>query len=309
MFLSPITNYNRNNNLSFKSGNYYIRPGHKLLNSLGEMTFENYKKSSFIKKALIRKLTPKRIKELAKINCDLAEKTIIHLDNLYGKGNYSIIMLGRSLATIGEAIKEMGIDVKIIPLSGLRAHHEVKNIEVYKSFLDSIGLTKATLRSNPNKKYVLMDYVFEGISIRKGKKFLENEALLGKNENLVTNAINEVGIFDNNLYKLFTHDRFKIFSPIGKLRLSELKDAFFQANFAKECNFNIVKYLRKLFLFNMFDAIHYGNYCNKLPIKELKVLEKQETQTALYNKFNKAILNMKKNIDSLSKDLLRNPNK
>lgn len=299
MFISSITNYNRNNNLSFTSGNYFIKPGHKLLNSLGEMTFENYKKSSFIKKALIRKLTPKRIKELAKINCDLAEKTILKLNNLYGEGNYSIIMLGRSLATIGETIKEMGIDVKIIPLSGLRANHEVKNIEVYKSFLDSIGLTKEALRSNPHKKYVLMDYVYEGISIKKGKKFLENEALLGKNENLVANAINEVGIIDNNLYKLFTHDRFKIVSPIGKLRLNELKDVFFQANFAKECNFNIVKYLRKLFLFNMFDSINHGNYSNKLPIKELKALERQESQTTLYNKFNKAILNMKNNLDSL----------
>lgn len=129
-----------------------------------------------------------------------------------------------------------------------------------------------------------MDYAYEGVSLAKGKKFLENEALLGKNENLVTNRINEIGIMDNNLYKLFVYNRFKIFSPIGRLHLNELKDTFLQANYVKECNFNMVKYLRELFLFNMFDLINYDNYRNKLPIKELKALQRQETQTALRNK-------------------------
>ena len=254
---------------------------HNRLNQIGKITLQSVALADNKTCKFLRKATPVRLKELAQMNCFAAEKVKNELDKLYGKNNYVLIAIGRSVSSIAETMKHMGVDTKIIPLSGLR-RREVndipsKSLHTYKSFLVRKGLSKTDLCRNKNKKYVLMDYAYYGRTLDKTEELLKKNEMLGNAPNLVSMRINDIlgEDYDTKQFRtLFKYNRFKNFSYVGRLHVDNLKDVYNQCSpeRVKEYHGNITKGLRKLFWFNVFDSLKEKNYQKINPLRELNAL-------------------------------------
>lgn len=176
-------------------------------------------------------------------------------------------------------MKYLGADIKIIPLSGLKKDlpNYIPNVETYQNYLNKIGINLETLNKNPNRKYILFDYSYSGNTLENCDTFFRKNIFQSNPQNLINKSINEVlkEDFRKNFHLLFSLNRFKDFSSVGKLNIMDLKNCFTQANesTAIEYKSNMAKYLRKIFLFNVCEYIKKGkfkNTCNE----ELKALDK-----------------------------------
>ena len=228
------------------------------------------------------------------MNCQAADEVKVYLDNLFGKNNYVLIALGRSISAIAELMGHLGVDTKIIPMSDLKKYDinqiPPENIKMYKSYLEEIGLSKEILKQNPDKKYVLMDYSHYGKSLENAEKLLRKEELLGDRNNLQTMTVNSAldNIFYKNKYDImFGYCQFKNYSYVGKLPINELECVRQQAfpDTAKEYQGNITKGLRKLFWFNVYDSLINENYKSMMPIKNYYAIYKHiQSSTAIRNR-------------------------
>lgn len=197
----------------------------------------NFCGKTLLPKFIKRMLIPGRIKDDAGFHCYLAHKMKMFFDFNYGIRNYTVISIGRSMASMTETLGKMRRETVCLPLSGLSnglPHQEIKDIAVYREFLKSKGLTKEIIEANPDKHYILVDNSISGDSLRNAKKFLSREDLLGNPERLETKSAEE--IFGDKYNKLslsylFTSQRFQDYSPVGYLNLYELKNTFEQANY------------------------------------------------------------------------------
>ena len=264
---------------------------HAQLNRIGKITPKSMNRISEKAKQTIRDCTPARLKELAQMNCFAAEKVKAELDKKYGENNYVIIAIGRSISSIAETLGHIGVDTKIIPLSGLRwcdiDFVSIQDLPIYRTFLESKGLGRHDLDMNKNKKYIIMDYAYYGRSLERTERLLRKEELMGDAPNLISLKINDVlGEDFNKFQTLFRYNRFKAFSYVGKLKIDNLKDVFKQCSpdRVKEFKGNITQGLRKLFWFNVFDSLKQKNYKNIIPIKEFEALqEHQMSRRAIQN--------------------------
>lgn len=269
-----------NKQLSYEGNKLHIHECNKILNRVPEFTPQGYERMSFFSKAFLRKCTPIRMQELAKTACDIAFKIKNKFDNQYGENNYMIIAVGRSIASLTEILKFIGVNSTVIPLSELRFYLPayISDIDIYKKYLDQIGLTREKIRKNPDTKFILMDYAVSGDSLSTAKEFLEKQELLGKSDNFIDREINPM-IKSLKTIQLFYYERFKNFSPVGKLPLENLKDVFIQSNSAtsKEGRGNICQYVRKLFLFNVLDVLKKNDFHNFMPSREIGYIERYES--------------------------------
>ncbi len=286
MKISKINNSNyiyhnrKNDKQAFEGSRNYIHIGRTYLNKIdGEVTPQTVEGLSMQTKIMLRLFTPKRIKELAQMNCYAADKLKKNLDGLFGKDNYTMIAIGRSVASIAETMKYMGSDVKIIPLSGLSfgIPKKIPDKNVYKDYLDLIGINSETINRNKERKYILLDFTCTGDSLKNAEYFIKNEILESNPVNLISMSVNQAlgNDYDSKFALLFSLCRFKEFSPVGKLSLYNLKRSYEQAYFksSTESQSNMANYLRNLFLFNVFDILKKGNFDNSCQ-KEIKVLTK-----------------------------------
>ena len=284
MSISNFSNliYLKNNNQQkspyFKASAHFIKIGNSYLKNFEqELSPDTVSKLDKSIKVLLNKVTPKRIKELAQVNCYAAAKSKKYFDSLYGENNYTLIAIGRSVASIAETMKYLGADVKIIPLSGLRngLPKEIPNIDLYKKYLSKIGINLGMLEKNKDKKYILFDYQYSGNSLQNADEFIRKNILNSDPENLIKISINEVldKDFYTNFHLLFSLNRFKEFSSVGKLNIMNLKNCFKQSNpfTAIEYQSNMAKYLRKIFLYNVFECMKKDTYINSCE-SELKAL-------------------------------------
>lgn len=256
---------------------------HKRLNKIRKMSFESVRKIPENEKQILRNATPKRLVELAKMNCYAADKIKSELDKCFGENNYVLIAVGRSISSIAETLGSMGVEIKIIPISGLRKA-EVDNIskdslQIYKTFLVQKGLSKIDLCKNADKTYVLMDYAYYGRSLERAEKLLKKNELLGDARNLISLKINDILGEDfgkKQFSTLFQYSRFKDYSYVGKLSVYNLKDVYKQCSpdRIKEYQGNITKGLRNLFWFNVFDSMNNKNYKDIFPQKEIDAVYK-----------------------------------
>ena len=254
---------------------------HNRLNKIGKMTPMSVGRLSEKAKQTIRNCTPVRLKELAEMNCYAANKVKAELDKQFGENNYVLIAIGRSVSSIAETLGYMGVDTKIIPLSGLR-RREVNNIpsnslHTYKSFLVQKGLSKTDLSKNRDKKYVLIDYAYYGRTLDRAEELLKKREMLGNAPNLVSMRINDIlgDDYDTKQFRaLFKFNRFKNFSYVGRLHVDNLNDVYNQClpERVKEFQGNITKGVRKLFWFNVFDSLKEKNYQKINPVRELSAL-------------------------------------
>ena len=254
---------------------------HNQLNKIGKISPSGINNLSEEFKQYIRDCTPARLKELAQMNCYAAEKVKTVLDNKFGKNNYTLIAVGRSVSSIAETLGYMGVDTKIIPLSGLRRRevHDMpaNSLNTYKSFLEQIGLSKTDLSRNKNKKYILIDYAYYGRSLKRAEELLKKDEIFGDAQNLISLSVNDLleEDYTNKQFRtLFQYNRFKNFSYVGKLHVDYLKDVYNQCSPERinEYQGNITKGLRKLFWFNVFDSLKEKNYQKINPLAELNAL-------------------------------------
>ena len=113
-----------------------------------------------------------------------------YLDKNYGEDGYVVMIIGRSLSSIGKVLGyKIGEDrVKNIPLTRAsryidsdRTEEEMKNggLEALKSFLSSNGLSKEEIEKS-DKKYIIMDYCYTGGSLKGAETLLTRDDVLGK---------------------------------------------------------------------------------------------------------------------------------
>lgn len=269
-------------NLSQNMNPIYSR-AHSLLDKMGNITPQSEQQVPYQVQKFLLDNTPKRMKELAKLNCYAASKVKSELDKEFGEGKYVVIAIGRSVSSIAELMGHMGVDVKIIPLSGLRQglpdFFPEKDMQAYGTFLAKKGLSKYDLQKNSEKTYILMDYAFYGRSLERAKKLLKNYELLGNVKNLITKSINEI-LGDDFKTKhfdiLFEYNRFKNYSYVGKLNVNNLVNVFNSCSpdVIKEYQRNMTQGIRKLFWFNVCHFFNNNNYKDVNPTEEVKALYK-----------------------------------
>lgn len=261
--------------------NKYIKTCYSILKPINRVTIENYAQMTTTDILELRNATPKRIIEMAKVNCSLAKKVKESFDTKYREGNYTIISIGRSVAALTEAIQDMGANTKFIPLSSMKRKiaYSEKTIEPLQRYLTSIGLTKEVIKNNPNHKFILFDYAASGLGLENTHKLLEKEELLGKNENLISKEANP--FIKYSWRKLFAAVRFKQYSPVGKCPNKNLECIFQQSSTdtAIEYKSDMAKIIRKLFRFNVIDCLKNNNFEINNPELELNALKRYETQT------------------------------
>lgn len=254
---------------------------HNLLDNIGEINKQSVQQLSQETKQILRENSPVRLKELAQLNCIGAETIKNHLDNRFGEGNYVILSIGRSISSITKLMEHMGAEVKMLPLSGLRRTGfetaSEQDLQIYKNFLKDIGLSKEALNKNKDKKYIIMDYAYHGRTINKTEAFLKRDDILGDADNLIKMPVYQPlgdkyeGVHFDTLLSL---NRFKDYSCVGKLNINSLKDVYKQATpeTATEYQGNITKGMRKLFWFNVFDALTNRKYKNFNVDNEFKAI-------------------------------------
>lgn len=254
------------------------------LAKLKKVNLSEYKTLSDIEKNTLRK-TIKNLAISKTINQNFNWDLDLHqyasecikqaLDTEYGAGNYVVVTIGRSLSSIGKFLGfKIGEDnVKNIPLSDLSniettgtapiEEFVMKNdVNSYKSFLDSEGLSKKDIEIS-GKKYIILDYAYTGNSIKNAYKILTSDSFWGnKNKNVTFSTIQD--FFPEKAYSNKSADllaalafsKFKTYSFVERLNNSEnFSDR--QANNEKIELLKEKKYIKKLFAFNMLDA-YYG---------------------------------------------------
>ena len=251
---------------------------HKYLDDIGKINRQSVQELPEDVRKFLREVTPLRLKELAKLNCFAANKVKNKLDKKYGENNYIIVAIGRSLSSIAELLEHIGVDTKIIPLSGLRKRTpdnvKKEDLSTYKTFLVQKGLSKTDLKNNKDKTYVLMDYTYYGRSLKRAEELLKRNELLGEAENITSIPICDVlrDDYEKRHYKtLFSCNRFKNFAYVGKLHIDNLSDVYNACSPERVKNYqgNINQGIRKLFWFNVFDSLIQNNFKNIMPKKEI----------------------------------------
>lgn len=112
------------------------------------------------------------------------------LDKKYGKNNYKVITLGRSLSSIGKSLScKIGEDnVVNMPISDATMFVYPEYLQMWmkkwqtdglKKFLENNNLTKEIVE-NSDKKYVLIDFCYTGDSLKGCKNLLEQDCFMGK---------------------------------------------------------------------------------------------------------------------------------
>lgn len=297
------------NNISFNKQKKYYHIGNYCLEKIPDnINSETIKKVSLPLKLLLRYFSPIRIKEMAQINLYAANKVKSYFDSLYGINDYTLIAIGRSVASIAECAKALGADVKIIPLSGLRngLPKKIPNTNIYKKYLDSIGINKNSL--NGKRKHILIDYTYSGNSLDAAKSFLEQNCLTFNDKQFECFPINSLlkdEFYNNGWDLLFSLNRFKLYSMVGKLNMNNLKNVYTQANAntAEEYKSPAARYIRKIFLFHVFDKLNSNKFEYVKPDKELKMLNKHYlSQKAMSARLKFSIKRLNNSFESVSCD-------
>ena len=272
-----------------------IRKCHTTLNDIGTINEKKFKNLPENVCNFLISSTPLRLRELAKMNCFGASLIKSNLDKQFGENNYILITIGRSLSSIAATVKNFGVDVKQIPLSGIRKTYfqniniPKEDLAVLKEFLSSINLSKEDLAKNRNKKYIITDYTYYGRTLDRTYELLKREDFLGNSSNFIKMPAEKLmgePYHTNGFARLFGFNRFKYFSEVGELPLENLKQIKKQAdsNKVEEYQSNISNGLRKLFKFNVIECIVNNNYESFIPVKELEAIYNHHlSQNAIRN--------------------------
>lgn len=232
-----------------------------------------------------------------------AEAIRQNLNEKYGEGNYTVITIGRSLATISKSLAtRIGEGrVKTIPLSEISYYSNFSTIEEYlnyierlkrrynkedlQDFLSKMQLSKEKI-NNTDHNYIIMDYSVTGDTLKSVYAILtQDEILANKNYNISYASINELlpinAMTTKILSNLYNHD-YKVYSPIGKCINLEKIDLNKAINYLKSCKSEKLKNIQ-LLIFSLYDSFFNDdkNYINENLLVDK---ESSESQNAKFNK-------------------------
>lgn len=261
-------------NPSFCAGlwpaSFYKTPWTKLKN----ITIEEYNKlSPFELHAIrknIRRVYGSQLDEKMKFNYITASGIKAKLDTIYGENNYIVIIIGRSLSSIGKCLGyKIGEDnVKQIPMSKAGRFLDWKacsneNFKVFKKYLSSIGLSQKDIKTS-GKQYIITDYRCSGNSLAGAEELFQSNLIWGKQPNVMAIGIDGLlvniepdkifpdfkmknGDFIYNLDDMLADNFFKEYSLVSKCRkLAETPDAVIAPeNYSQKM---------KAFLFKLLDT-------------------------------------------------------
>ena len=177
------------------------------INKLKKFSVKEYLKLTEGEKNILRedfnklqKYNPIHYQELIKIHNYVANVVKSGLDKRFGKDKYVVILIGRSLSSIGKSLEaKIGENnVVNIPLSSAFRFSPSSSSsctkEIYKNMLDNIKndkgldnfiefleskkLTKKDIESS-NKHYILMDYCASGLSLKGAEKLFKLDFVWG----------------------------------------------------------------------------------------------------------------------------------
>ncbi|MEE3348512.1 MAG: hypothetical protein VZR09_00585 [Candidatus Gastranaerophilaceae bacterium] len=218
-------------------------------------------------KNILNKVMPAEINKDAKRNYNIACSLKSYLEEHFGSfKDYTILTIGRSLATSGETLRHMGADIKFLPMSGLREKRNLYDItqrgaSAYGKYLSSLGLTKEQIRNNPTHKYIIMDYTCTGNSLKNAHEFLMLDELLSDAPNIRTLSTEDSLDFVNN--GILSGQSLKFYSPVEQLQPRELENVFAAADPYKYDYHNYrnsSNHIRtKLFRLKMFELLDDNN--------------------------------------------------
>lgn len=259
----------------------------KALKSLKSITKSEYDSLTEVEKELLRSTLNKPAKKIKagellqdiKIHQYAAESIRQSLDKEYGAGNYVVIAIGRSLSSISKllGIKIGEENVKNIPLSSLQDINpngrdpfcqwgKQNDIITYKKFLSSIGLTRETVEKS-NKKFIIMDYVYSGMSLKSAYKILTSDYFLGnKNRNITAISVQDCLPKNhqkekNFLLKALKDSYYKKYSFVDKFTDVPFKYFSLLTDFKNFSN-DTESYRHQLFGFGLLDSELGGDFIN-----------------------------------------------
>ena len=242
-----------------------------LLNLIHNMTGIEYLNLTEKQKNILDIVSPSFITYDANTNYNLASSLKTYMAQHYGEfKNYTILSIGRSLASCCETLRNMGANVKFLPMSDLR-HGSFcgvteEGVSAYGKYLSSIGLSKEQIRNNPTHKYIIMDYTESGESLRKVHEFLTWEELLSDAPNIETLSTEEALDFSQNLE--LSGRKLKRYSTVDRLEVDELENVF-KASDPYKYDFHHYKdsydhLCTKLFRLKMFEILDSNNELKSL---------------------------------------------
>ena len=152
------------------------------------------------------------------------EKLKAKMDKKYGEGNYAVIIIGRSLSSIGKVLgyKIGEENVKQIPLTAAKRFKSNKytekakhygQLKAFNEYLSSIGLDKDTIKSS-GKQYVILDFCVTGESLEGATTLLKRDDVLGKDHIIAKDVLEYItnSKLRKQAYKHFFQCDFKDFS-------------------------------------------------------------------------------------------------
>ena len=244
-----------------------------LLNLIKNMTGIDYINLTEKQKNILDKVMPEGVMRDADRNYRIANSLKVYMENHFGEfKDYTILSVGRSLATCCETLRHMGADIRFLPLSGLREYnHQICNVtpigvSAYGKYLSSIGLSKEQIRSNPTHKYIMMDYTSTGRSLKSAYEFLTCDELLSDAPNIEALSTEEALDFIYN--GMLSGQLLKRYSAITQLHLGELENVFKAADPYKydyHCYRDSSGHIiTKLFRLRMFEILDSNNELKSL---------------------------------------------
>lgn len=250
----------------------YGKKASLLLNLIKNMTGIDYLNLTPKQRGILDKVVPPELERDVKINFDIVRSLKSYMDVFFGDfKNYTILSIGRSLATCCETLKHMGADIKFLPMSDLRKYNSFsgltsQGVSAYGKYLSSIGLTKEQIINNPTHKYIIMDFTCTGNSLRNAHEFLTWDELLSNAPNIETLSTEESLDFIHN--GMLSGQSLKKYSGVLQLNPREFEDVFKAADPYK---YDYRHYrdssdhiMTKLFRLKMFEHLDNNNELKSL---------------------------------------------
>ena len=292
----PPTNNQKNTGISFCAKKApetdffelsYQSKARQVYSKLNKLTKEEYMSLTEVEKDFLRSENRLRIEEgMMPLDRDVrihnfaANAIKETFDKQYGKNNYVVITIGRSLSSISKTLGlKIGEDnVKNIPLSAaneffitgeslndyeksIKSITELYGFNTFKKYLSSIGLDKETIE-NSGKQYIIMDFTASGRSLAGAYTILTSNELLGNSKrNITTASMSDITALTGHaihqvLDQMLNACEFKKYSYVDNLhtKIENIGSASDYTQFGKKKEIR----LKKLFGFMLLDEIYSG---------------------------------------------------
>lgn len=236
----------------------------------------------------LSEIDPSYFEKVAEMHEFAANSLKTIFDKRFGKDNYVVIPIGRSVSSVGKVLGfKIGEDKVInVPLSDARRFFSedpitwqyakfLENVkkedgfDIFLKFLESVHLSKKDIETS-GKNYILLDYCSSGDSLKGAERLFKSDLVWGNSKRNIyavdfINAISRVkdvnsndindglGSYENAIVNKFSHyllvSRFKNISMVGKAHYFKDTLGALPENIIKNANKE-----SKLVWFNLLDT-------------------------------------------------------